>query len=666
MGRFPLIAAWALVTLLTGSVAFATDFGQTWFWDWDLVLAWWQFVALLSLPVFTILGMSFNAQPGSTAGEKARRRSSTATESLPSTGIVPGSKPAALSTTRGTWLLALGLSVFAATMQATYDAQVGPLPPTIHDEFAYLFGSKLLLQGRFSAPSHPTHPELFNQVHVLNEGRMASRYYPGTSLWLAPFVAMGHPMWGGVLAAAIINFFCFWTVRNLSHRTTSATIACVMLATSPGLLLFGGRLLSHHPCLVGLSIFLWAMGRLRQIISSELASTTTGVPGSANSSISRQVGGLAFCAGAGLSYAMLCRPGTAFAIGLPFGIWSLVVCWTGLRKSTRSTSASATLLPTSTGEAPVLSVSAPATTGVSTVWPLVLGLGVPIAVGWGVMLSYNQATTGNWRQSPYQLYTEIYSPSHVFGFNNAVWGAAHRGPKTLLKYDEWAKNLTLELAFKNLYRRLYGCWNWTFGAPWFIATVLLLLGNRSLRQDRGIQLLVAAIVVLHLVHFPYWFAGMMQYHYVLESSLLWVMLTGVVSGCLIDYWRKTRLPGLIVWGVLAFLLQLAGNNLSTPFAEVSRVESAIGGDRFPRQVRAKFNRWIEANVKTPALVLVRWDDPHTDYIINDPGLDQPILFGRIQGPNLVGLEPLEQVFAGRTIYACVPDPQKPYLRQITP
>ena len=85
----------------------------------------------------------------------------------------------------------------------------GDLPPAIHDEFSYLFQAKTFLAGKISYPSSPRMPELFDQMHVLNEGRFASRYFPGVGLWLAPFVAIGHPHWGEFLAGALTAFFIF-------------------------------------------------------------------------------------------------------------------------------------------------------------------------------------------------------------------------------------------------------------------------------------------------------------------------------------------------------------------------------------------------------------------------------------------------------------------------
>ncbi|MFM7570110.1 MAG: hypothetical protein ACKO8O_15605, partial [Betaproteobacteria bacterium] len=51
------------------------------------------------------------------------------------------------------------------------------LPPAFHDEYSYLFQAQTFLDGRFSYPSHPA-ARLFDQMHVVNQGRFASRYFP--------------------------------------------------------------------------------------------------------------------------------------------------------------------------------------------------------------------------------------------------------------------------------------------------------------------------------------------------------------------------------------------------------------------------------------------------------------------------------------------------------
>ena len=141
-------------------------------------------------------------------------------------------------------------------------------------------------------------PELFDQMHVLNEGRFASRYFPGVGLWLAPFLAIGHPYWGQWLAGGLTAFFIFWAGRELAGNRVGLT-AGLLTALSPGMGLFSNLLLSHEPTMAALAVFLFAFVRFMRT-------------GRASD---------ALWAGCGLSFAMLCRPMTAAGFGLPFGVW---------------------------------------------------------------------------------------------------------------------------------------------------------------------------------------------------------------------------------------------------------------------------------------------------------------------------------------------------------
>jgi hypothetical protein len=141
-------------------------------------------------------------------------------------------------------------------------------------------------------------PELFDQMHVVNEGRFASRYFPGVGLWLAPFVALGHPYWAEWLASGLTAFFAFWAARELAGNGVGLA-AGLLTALSPGMGLFSNLLLSHGPTMAALSFFLFVFLRLMRTARA----------------------GDAFWAGCGLSFAMLCRPMTAAGFALPFGVW---------------------------------------------------------------------------------------------------------------------------------------------------------------------------------------------------------------------------------------------------------------------------------------------------------------------------------------------------------
>ncbi|HIC64854.1 MAG TPA: hypothetical protein EYO87_02400, partial [Paracoccus sp.] len=193
-----------------------------------------------------------------------------------------------------------GLSILASAHVASRHPPAAPtvcfgeLPPAYHDEYSYLFQARTLIDGRLSYPSHPRLPRLFDQMHVLNEGRFASRYFPGVGAWIAPFLAIGHPSQGHWLAGAIAAMAIFGAGRELAGNGTGL-LAGVLAATSPGMAVFSNLLLSHHPTLAGLSVFLYLF----------LVMQRNGCAGCAAAS------------GVGLALAMLCRPLTAAAVALP-------------------------------------------------------------------------------------------------------------------------------------------------------------------------------------------------------------------------------------------------------------------------------------------------------------------------------------------------------------
>src|SRR5262249_42229227 len=149
-----------------------------------------------------------------------------------------------------------------------------------------------------------------------------------------------------------------------------ALFAGLLTALSPGMALFSNLLLAHHATLVGLGFFV--LGFLRMVRGD---STFWGI-----------------VAGSGLTFAMLCRPLTAAGIAWPFGVWWLA--WI-FRK-----------VPVASSAAPVRRLT------------LALALGAPLMIGLAVLFLYNQAITGNGWLTPYSLYTETYTPRHVYGFQN--------------------------------------------------------------------------------------------------------------------------------------------------------------------------------------------------------------------------------------------------------
>lgn len=502
------------------------------------------------------------------------------------------------------WLLTLAIGAVPVVISWKVSRSFGDLPPAYHDEYSYLFQARTLLAGQFSFPSHPALPELFDQMHVVNQGRFASRYFPGTGAWLAPWLAFGHPYWAQWLAGALTAMLMFWTGRELGGVGVGF-LAGILTALSPGLALFSNLLLAHHPTLFGLSLFLFAFIRW----------------------MNYRRGLWLIIAGCGLSFAMLCRPATAAGVGLPFGIW--FIGWLFTSPDAVQTRVRGALL-----------------------------LGIPIVVGWGAMAAYDSAITGHWWQSPYQLYTNHYTPRHVYGFNNVVRGAEQQGARVLpivtRNYDAWAENLTPALAVTNTGNRLVASWRWTLGLVPIVG--ICLAGAGSLwKQHTGWKLIAAAVVTLHAIHVPYWFDGIMHWHYVFESSLLWLLLVAGSAGALIQKWHAADRPWLIAWMAAFLSVAVVTNYLSwTPYW-IPRLSIGISELRYSRRIYGAFQQRLRTEVtERPALVLVIPDpaDRHMDFVTNDPQLSGPILIGRID-PAEAPPERLHQIareFPDRHLY----------------
>lgn len=492
--------------------------------------------------------------------------------------------------------------------------ELGDLPPAYHDEFSYLFQANTFLAGRTSFPSHPETPELFDQVHVLNEGKIASRYFPGTGLWLAPFVSWGHPYWGYWLAGAITTFFIFWSGRELGGNGVGF-LAGLVIALSPGMAVFSNLLLAHHPTLVGLSLFLWSFLRMQRTRSFTDA----------------------LLAGIGLAFAMLCRPMTAAGFALPFGIWLFYLliksCFNKTKVST--------------------DVESPKSNTKRSAWVLAAGLAIPLSCGLTGLFFYNQSITGSGWNMPYQVYTDVYTPRHVYGFNNVVRGEQKLGPKVLENYDKWAENLTPKLAMQNVVDRFLASLQWTLGlTPLALAGLIFLI--TECRQWSRLWLIFASIVSLHVVHIPYWYTGIMNWHYVFESGPLWALIFARVTQTLFRIWKQIERPLMSLLWISMFMVAVLINLTSiSPMWTSSKLEIVINNVAFSKLKHFQFLKMIEEHpqLKKPALILIEHDpsDRHIDYVMNAPQQNQPVLRARYR-PDLHTPAKLQAVFPDREIY----------------
>lgn len=518
--------------------------------------------------------------------------------------------------------LALLVGAASLAVSASVGANFDDLPPAYHDEYSYLFQAKTFLAGHVSFPSHAAR-RLFDQMHVLNEGHFASRYFPGTGLWMMPFVACGKPYWGHWLAGSVCAMLLFFTGREIAGDG-AGLMAGLLTAVSPGMALFSNLLLAHHPTLVGLSLFWFGFFRMLRLKKS----------------------GWALASGTGLAFAALCRPMTAAGVGLPFGIYLLWWLWRGAR--TKEEPGDCRTVPL-TGE---LQLESPDNSNrLSSALMFVAAMGFPLLIGGTGMFLYNRAITGNGWETPYGQYLDIYTPRHVYGFNNAIRGESRRGPRVLVNYDDWAENLTPRLAVENVWRRLIASWRWTLGiVPLAMSLVAGLADWR--RQSTGGRLILASIGSLHAVHIPYWYDGIMHFHYVFESVPLWGLWFGTISVQLLCAWRAEGRRWMPLWWSSVIGAALLTNYGTCDDRWRARISEEITNIEFARKQYGRFANLIARNVHPrPALVLVESDptDRHIDYVVNDPSLDSDVLFGRFL-PDQVPIPIVARLFRGRSLF----------------
>jgi len=483
------------------------------------------------------------------------------------------------------------------------------LPPAYHDEFSYLLQAHTFLAGRVAWPPMTIRPDLFHQMHVLNEPTTASRYFPSTGLWLAPFVKLGNPWLGQWLAGSISCVFFYRSLLKLLPNGW-ALAGGLAIAVSPGLAVFSNLLLAHHPTMMCLSVFLWSMLRFMNL------------PSACDASI----------AGVSLALAMLGRPMTAAGFALPFGVWLLV-----------------SFLRTTVGNKSKESVS-------PISFRLLLAMSLPIVAGFLVLGAMNRQITGQWTRSAYQYYTDTWTPSHRFGFHNAEIGARMAGPHVLKAYDQWATNLTVSKALENVGNRLVASFQWTMGIGALLFLLIAAIPECIPRSGGTLRpgLLLCSVLCLHLLHIPYWYDGILHWHYVFETAPLLLMLSTVGLKNSFEVLRPLVGPRCTSMWLLALVMSsLLPNWLNADsFWGPSRVSLAVGEQSYSRVRFEQFRRLVNSpGVRHPCLILVdeQGADPQLSFIVNPPDLEGDTLVCRKPSSDSEIVE-LQDAFPGREIY----------------
>ena len=477
-------------------------------------------------------------------------------------------------------------------------------PVVYHDEASYLLQAETFAAGRLTADGLPDAPQLLDQMHVVSDEVRFSRYFPGTAIWLAPWAAIGLPRLGQVVAHVVASLLVALTGREIGSRR-AGLIAGLAFGLSPGLTVFSSHLLAHHPTLIGLTLFLWQLfvalrtGHLRSFAIAAI----------------------------GLSAAMICRPMTAAGFALPFGVVLL-------RHAVHR------------GQ-----------------WQPLAAMAAPIVAGLGLLGLHDVSTTGELLTTPYSVYNARHSPRHVYGFGNGTRGdaaaaLADRG-RRLAEYDQWAANLDASLAIDNVATRCEASLRLTLGVVPLLVALGIVLATPPLRRvDGPLPLLVASIGSLHLVHVPYWFVGIDDWHYVLESAVPWCLIAGLATEALAG-WRPLGRWWLSVLAVAAVL-----NQTSLPPVWYGEQSLSLARDAFSISRYRDLGTFLDSyRDGRPTVVAIRKDPTqiHFDYVRNGVSLDDAVVVLHLRTLNEIPT--IERLFPDRRIV--VLDQTQPRDKQLT-
>jgi hypothetical protein len=261
---------------------------------------------------------------------------------------------------------------------------------SINDEASYLLQARIFASGRWTAPAR-AFPQFFEQMHQFVTPVTASKYPPGHALLLAPGVWLGVPELFPILLGGLAGALLFALARRLS--TLPAALVCwILWVTSSGVRLYGTTYLSEVT-----TAFLWLCGWWALLRWRETGSRPFLLL-------------LALC----LSWGILTRPLTMAVFGL-FAAGALA--GRGTRRPRSADLGLAALLVAS------------------------ILLLIPI---------WSWKTTGNWRTTPYALYSRLYFPYERPGFGLDPAAPLRRFPPEMTSLDNYFRRVHREHTLSRL------------------------------------------------------------------------------------------------------------------------------------------------------------------------------------------------------------------------
>jgi len=320
--------------------------------------------------------------------------------------------------------------------------------PHIQDSLDQVFHGKIFAQGKLTVPSHE-YREFFDFTHMINDGRWYSEYPPAHSFLMMIGAMFGMPWIINPLMGALSIVMLYFIGREIYDEKTGR-IAALLGLFSPFIIFMSSEFMSHGSAIFWLALFVLFFAR----------------------SVKRGRFYNPLISGTALGMALNGRPMSAFAICIPFVVYSIILLIRSFRRH---------------------------------VFPLLV-MFVTVCAFVGILLLYNYMTTGKPLLFGYEV---RWGPGHNPGFGHSGWGQPHTPSKGL------RQNLNnLNALNKYLFEWPIPCL--------FFAFLLF----ASVTKSGWDYVFISSFWALSIAYFFYWFQDWcFGPRFMYESSTMIILLT---------------------------------------------------------------------------------------------------------------------------------------------
>ena len=461
------------------------------------------------------------------------------------------------------------VAVFATTFVVIWYAWAAWNPmPVVHDEMAYVLQAGIFARARWALPSPPL-PMFWEQMHVITEPTLASKYFPGHSLVLAVGALAGWPALMPLLLQSTIAALLFVLARRVANGAV-AFVAWTTWLFSPMVLYLGS---SYYSEATTGACWLAAWYALLEWRASRKLPWLLAV---------------AFLTG----WCAITRPLTGLAFAVPVAI---VVLRDVVRQHRWRDLACA-----------------------AAVGALVLAI-LPL---------WSARTTGDWRVTPLSLYTRMYMPYDVPGFGLDTTPLAHAATRDLEKWNgvyraqhvNHVPSRLLEI-FAERWRSLWmKLWETSSG----IVGVFAVLGIFTLRAPAAFAL--GSGIVLILAYLSYGTpAEWTLYYYESTPAFAFLAAAGMAwAASLIGRPVRASDAAMFDWTSVRYTRALVSTGLVLTLPGLVALQLVHRQHIDDRKYLVAFDGLLASIPDRRAIVFVRYSpahDPHVSLVRNsaDPG-----------------------------------------------